>query len=92
MSTNIEALKWAIELAGPSQTKFARRLSEQSGVPVSQQTSHWVQAARVPLHWLIHIEQLTGVPCHELDPFHYPRKTPTYGPLLTGRPSKKEAS
>lgn len=79
MAINLHALETAIRIGGPSQRDFARRLSRASGYPLSQQTiSHWVCTGCVPLRHLIYIERLTGVTCHELDPFHYP--IPTHRP------------
>lgn len=73
MAVNIDALKWAVELGGPSQRAFAEELAQWSGQQVSQQTvSHWVRTGEVPLRWFIHIERMTGIPCHELDPDYFP--------------------
>lgn len=74
MSTNIPAVKKAIRIAG-SQEKLARQLRDRTGWSLSQKAvAKWLKVGRVPLQWLIHIEAVTGVSCHELDPEHYPKR------------------
>lgn len=73
MSTQIPAVRRAIRIAG-SQEKLARQLRERTGWSLGQKAvAKWLKVGRVPLQWLIHIEAVTGVTCHELDPEYYPR-------------------